>query len=209
MRILLSAMTLIGLALAPASALAVFTPGDPAPLPGFDPDSGAELFLHGDQVVSIEVQDTLGFVGAEFGFYFAGDPGTLIPIFSGTDQAPPAQSALIDFNVGIVIDVDAGGLETIFATSAGPIGFYYSIPGLTLYTQAGLNPGGLDLAGTFQATGNPGITLFAWELADQTVALEIATNITPLRAIPEPSAALLFPVAMAFTAAAIRRRNTA
>jgi hypothetical protein len=57
--------------------------------PGFleDDIESSGLFRHGNQAFSVEffdLSDTppLPAPGSEFGFYYAGDSGTLIPIFS-------------------------------------------------------------------------------------------------------------------------------
>ena len=68
------------------------------PFPGAleDDIEGSGLFRHGNQAFSIEFFDLLDMpplssaTGSEFGFYYAGDSGTLIPIFGVDDTTPVA-----------------------------------------------------------------------------------------------------------------------
>ena len=96
--------------------------------------------------------------GFEFGFYFASDPTTLIPIFEATDNSTGTtlQRARVDFTIGEVIDRDEGLLQGTFTTSVEDIGFFlrHSPSSILLFTEATLNPlGGEDLAGAFPEIG--------------------------------------------------------
>lgn len=171
-------------------------------------DNGTELFLHGTSALSVEIFDLFGTLlptGSRFGFYFASSPSTLITVFDGFDQTP-TQSALINFNLGRVTDVDAGALQSLFTPQAGPIGFFLQTPGTsssTLYTQAALNPFGLDLAATFPSLSDPSFYLIGFETARETVlAFEL---VGPLQPVPEPSTMLLVGAGL-LAAYGLRRR---
>lgn len=168
------------------------------PLPGdYNPDNGAELFTPAAQVGSIEFYDLAGNItpgaGSNFGFYFASTPSTLIPIFTAADQGFATGLALIDFNLGIVGDLDAGAVLTSF-TGTGDIGFYLALNGLPImHTEAQHNPFGLDLAATFSSKTIPDTYLIGFETFDDTgnsiqLAFEVVSGIT---AVPEPGTLLL------------------
>lgn len=194
------------------------------PAPGIaGDDDGSTLFLPESVAVSIEILDlgplfsggpfpVDGFGGSTFGFYFADDPRNLIPIFDPTDQNPDpngpddsVQSALINFLSGEVTDVDEDATQSTFAPATGsPIGFYLGLSddlvdffGFdydTIFTQAFLNPDGVDRVGTFPLFSNPGY-LFGFEGQNPfgsggplTLGLHVTVNVTK---VPEPSTALL------------------
>ncbi len=158
---------------------------------GFNPDDGTELFTHGNQIISLELFDLAGNLtpgsGASFGFYFANDPNTLIPIFTPADHDPA--SAIIDFTLGAVVDLQTNVLLNLF-NGSGDIGFFLSLSGTTLYTQAALNPFGLDLTATFSNILTPSTYMLGFEANGTTLALEVVTNIRPVN-IPEPETLLL------------------
>jgi len=195
---------------------------NPAPNIAGD-DDGSTLFLPDSVAVSIEILDlgpllaggpfpVDGFGGSTFGFYFAHDPKNLITIFDPTDQNPDpggpddsAQSALINFLTGEVTDVDEDATQSTFAPATdSPIGFYLGLSddlvdffGFdydTIFTQAFLNPDGVDRAGTFPLLSNPGY-LFGFEGQNPfgdggpiTMGLHVTVNVTR---VPEPSTAVL------------------
>ena len=67
------ASLLAALALAFGASTSQAVPvGSPAPWPGFEPDSGFELFTYQDNVISFEIFDALGpQYFHEFSFYYA------------------------------------------------------------------------------------------------------------------------------------------
>lgn len=193
-----------------ASAVAI---GSPSPIPlQFAPDDGTELFLPDGAVLSTEIFDAIGsFTDSTFGFYFASDPSTLIPIFEATDIAPPSQSAAIDFGTGTVVDADLGALQNIFTPQAGAIGFYLDTPLTgTIFSEGALNAGG-DQVGTYAFLTDDQVYLLGFETPDGTkLALEIVSGLTAVRPgalVPEPAAAASFGVGMLIFGAAVRRRK--
>ena len=186
--------------LAPISGYAVVT----NPLPAlFGPDDGSELFIPDQLTITSELVDALPANGI-FGFYFSNDPGTRITIFDTTDN-PGSATAVINFAVGAVIDVDAGNtVQSVFTVNANPIGFFYEmvpplavIPTNPIYTQSSLNLLGVDLIATFPSLTTPNAYLLGFEAVIsvpgtapqvQTIAFEVQTGI---RAVPAPSALAL------------------
>jgi hypothetical protein len=59
-----------------------------------------------------------------WGFYFAGDTSNRYPVFTSGDQANPEQVAVIDFDNGQVVDLDALAIEAVFTPSLADFGFY-------------------------------------------------------------------------------------
>jgi len=161
-------------------------------------DNHAQLFFHGNAAVSVEVADVFGALpgwSSSFGFFFGADPTTRVAIFGSDDQgAPLSQKALIDFANGRVVDIDAANIQSTFTNSASPIGFYLDLVNvaggeLILYTLNSLNPGGFDLAATFQAKTDSSLYLIGFEVPNVgTVAFDLVGGIT---AVPEPSTLLL------------------
>ena len=198
---------------APAHATLI---GGPGPFPGLDPDDGTQLFVPNlnpiqlQHVVKVtEAADTIpGVISHEWGFYFASDPSTLIPIFTTADVGPPQQNAVIGFDVGFVADIDASTMESTFTPSLAPFGFYLkaNTPGGTLlrYTQPVLNPGGVDAAATFPFTGNPTYYLVDVEVNDQVLSLEIVDGVIP---VPESGTAILVSVGLGLIATRGRREK--
>lgn len=202
----------IGLFAFSANAVPV---GSASPIPGFDVDSGAELFLPEDTVVSFEIADVLGSVALNtFSFYFESDPGTLITIFDAYDQAPPDQGASIDFVNGIVLDLDASAVQSVFTPLDEAIGFVFvfdfqpSIPGGegAAWSQVAYN-GGVDAVGTYQSTSDPLTSVITLELNGNLFAVESASGIDPIQPMPEPASPLLFGAGILIVGTAIRRSN--
>jgi len=165
------------------------------PFPGvYGADDGTQLFFPTDIIFNVELEDAGGLLtGSTFGFFFEGASSTLIPIFGPEDEtsAGDLQSASVNFGTGMVRDIDDGFvLQSAFATSPGSaIGFYFSMLGSTLFSEAALNAGGLDLTATFPHLATPGKYLIGFEGYSGTdVAFEIVSGITP---VPEPSTMLL------------------
>lgn len=180
------------LVLVTTNAGAVIANPDPANL--YD-DVGVDHFYPGQLTASIEVADPFD-VLTSFGFYFLGTPGDRYTIFDALDQASPVQSALIDFEHGIVLDADESTtsspvIQDVFAPSLHNVGFWFDIPAAstTLFTQAALNPGGLDLSWTFTSKAEPLAHVIAFEAPDGT---PLSVNvIAGFRAVPEPPAIVL------------------
>lgn len=173
------------------------------------------LFMHSSHSVTIELLDLgdlnlLGGsgLGNSFGFYFEGadvtNPANLHGIFDLSDItawpfAPVSQAAIIDFDQGLVIDADANVIQSSF-TGSGNIGFAI-LPDPTLgipilFTEPFLNPGGVDISGTFPIMGSslPDPYLLTFNLIDPstlqtiTFAAHVALGVTP---VPEPGTLIL------------------
>jgi hypothetical protein len=168
------------------------------------------LFLPENQVIGIELFDLpaqAGFsVGFEFGFYFAGDDvsdtSNLHTIFDHLDQNPNPdnpdgdQVAVIDFANGVVLDVDDNVLQSAFSPQGDPlpyIGFYVTIPGTTIFTEAA-NNAGVDMASTFPHLALDFYLLgFAIPNPDDPsefvpATFEVVAGVTP---VPEPGTVFL------------------
>jgi hypothetical protein len=188
----------------------IFFGGDGAatliPPPGFDPDDGTELFIPSDGVLNAEIWD-LGAFLVTFGFFYGTEPGTLIPIFGPEDETTigDPQRALIDFDRGVVWDIDDAERQSSFFTDLGTdIGFYLALGSTTLYTVPSLNPGGVDLAATFPSLTNPDTYVIGFESESGIpLAYELVSGITP---IPEPATLLLLGSGLAGVAM-YRRKN--
>jgi len=183
----------------------------------FGPDlDDPGLFMHSSQVVTIELLDfgDLGLLGGSgagtsFGFYFEGADVTNVANIHGIFDihditawpfAPISQSAVIDFNQGTVFDADAGYSVQSSFSGSGNIGFAV-LPDPTLgipilFTEPFLNPGGVDISGTFPIMGSPlpNPYLLTFNLIDPstqqpiTFAAQVAAGVTP---VPEPGTLLL------------------
>jgi len=164
------------------NAGAAFINPDPAT---FHNDNGAKLFAHAFQTLSVQLSNPLS---ATFGFYFAGNPGNKITIFDATDSAA-GNIALIDFSVGAVGDVDANILQSVFTPSLANIGFFLTLGSTTLYSEAALNPLGLDVVGTFSQITQPLTYLLVFEVPNASggVTTLAAQIVSPLLSVPEPS----------------------
>ncbi len=184
---------------------------------GYLPDDGTESFYPEDVVIGIELWDigsnSTSLLTSTFGFYYTDDPGTLIPIFDPWDETSggDVQSAAIYFNTGtaldgLVWDIDDGVWQASFTPSVGTgIGFYLSVLGSTLFTDAVLNTGGQDLVATYPNDSNASKYLIAFQHPDGfSMALEVVAGITP---VPEPSTMLLLGSGLAAVAGYSYRRR--
>lgn len=174
------------------------------------------------QSLSVEVFDRLDGLpppdNSEFGFYFAADPSTLIPIFSDDDLSTntlpfvAGEQARIDFFNGWVFDIEDRTYNFFSPQGRADIGFYWrqaSPGGSTLFSQAILNPGGTDYAGEFRYFVNPTTwaILFGVPLGNGSTSLlgiNVVTGLVP-SAIPLPGAAGLWLLGLAGIAL-VRRR---
>ena len=200
------AMTLIGMMVWGGSALAA---SNPDPL-NWNDDSDVELFVPTSTLLTVEIADVpdlLPGFSSEFGFFFSGadltNSDNLIPIFTASDITLPnqvsSQIAVVDFVNDRVVDMDDGAtLEGTFVTSAGSIGFYYTLYDLkgelaTLFTTTLYNSVG-DV-GTFASKGLTATYLLSFYFpvngSDQIFALEFVSGVTAAP-VPEPSTMLLF-----------------
>jgi len=173
-------------------------------------DSG--LFSHSAQVLSIELFDfgdlltSFGGMtgGTSFGFYFEGadvtDTSNLHGIFDIHDftlYPTLSQSAIIDFDQGKVLDVDAGLTEQSSFTGSGNIGFAFLFDGSGIFFTEPILNGGTDVVGTFPILGsgspvNPYLLTFNLNLpiipGTTVIAAEVVSGITP---VPEPGTLIL------------------
>jgi hypothetical protein len=129
----------------------------------------------------------------EWGIYFADDPTHLIPVFTAEDHGPSKPVATVDFDNGIVTDVDSLTVEFTFDPRVAHYGFYLKVevpsgPPILTYSQAALN-GGVDTFGSFPTLGNSAYRVVAFEVNGAIVALEAVAGACPV--VPEPSVALL------------------
>ena len=187
------------------------TISNPAPALLGDDIDGNGLFIPGDLIFNVEITDTLGSLGlsgSEFGFYYASSPAILTPIFQATDQSPGTQSASVNFNNGVVRDLDQGAIQNLFIPQ-GPanIGFYLQITSVLgktafdhdiIFTEATRN-GGENLAAEFP-TLSP-LDAFLISFADINInnGNQITLGsyfVTPLSAVPIPAAVWLFATAL-------------
>jgi len=190
---------------------------------GFGPDDGSQLFNLGDVAVSVEIQDMgeVADVASEFGFFYITDPFNLITVFDFMDVSAGGatpQSALIDKSSGLVIDWDESNpaipyfeIQSLFIDLGVPIGFYFAFdhdgdpltdPFLSR-TVSALNIGGLDLAQTYPAIGDPSTYLLEFGTATGgMLAMELVSGITP---VPEPAA--LSMIALGLLAFGLHRRR--
>ena len=186
--------------------------GGPAPGPGLGADDFASTFVPNLNPIQLRhivlAKETFDPVGTafthEWGFYFTNDPSTRYPIFTTSDQAPPQQQAVVDFDNGIVVDLDASALEASFGPSLGEFGFYLSInfpsgPLLT-FSDPALN-GGTDTFASFPFLANPLFRQVAFEVNGQIYSLEVIDGALP---VSEPMTAALLAGGLALLAT--RRR---
>jgi hypothetical protein len=109
---------------------------------------------------------------------------------------PLAEGGSIDFVNGIVLDVDAGAVQTTFTPSSEVIGFAFSFdstPGVAGgegpgFSQVALT-GGVDAVGSYPSLVDPPTSLIRLELDGTLFAIEVAQGVEP---IPEPASPLLF-----------------
>jgi hypothetical protein len=180
--------------------------------PGLGGDDFASTFVPNLNPIQLRhivlAKETFDPVGTafphEWGFYFTSDPSTRYPIFTTSDQAPPEQQAVIDFDNGKVVDLDASALEASFGPSLGEFGFYLSInfpagPLLT-FSDPALNSG-TDTFASFPFLANPLFRQVAFEVNGQIFSLEVIDGALP---VPEPMTAAL--VAGGIALLATRRR---
>lgn len=181
--------------------------------PALGPDDGSEIYFpnlnpnYNRHIVLVtEAFDpVLAAIPHSWGFYFAGDTSNRYPVFTTSDQGPPKQQAVIDFDNGQVVDLDALAVDATFTPSLADFGFYLEIqyPSGTLITfsQAAENPGGVDTYAAFPFLANPLFRVVAFEINEQVFALEIIDGAVP---VPEPSVLMLVGGGLALVAG--RRR---
>jgi hypothetical protein len=181
-------------------------------LPGLDPDDGTQLFvpnlnpIHLQHVVLVkEMWDPAPTtIPHEWGIYFANDPSTLLPVFTTSDSGAN-QQAVISFDSGQIVDLDALTAEGSFGPSLGPFGFYFKVqpptgPSVLRYSEPALNPGGVDAAATFPFQANPTYYFVGFEVDSLVFSLEIIDGVLPTP-VPEPGMALMFGGGLALLAA--------
>jgi hypothetical protein len=188
--------------------------GGGPPGPGLGGDDGAETFFVNlnpqfDRHIVL-VRETFDAVPAtiphEWGFYFTSDPSTRYPIFNASDEAPPEQVAVIDFDNGQVVDLDSLAVDAAFTPSLGEFGFYLLVEfnagsPVLVYSQAALNPGGVDTFASFPFLPNPLFRQVAFEVREQIFSLQVVDGAIP---VPEPVTAVLLAGGLAMLAS--RRR---
>ncbi len=196
-----------------ALAGVLFTP-DPAL---WHSDVGVESFIHSSQTASVEIFDRDSIEGfTTFGFYFSGHADDRFIIFEETDQCSPSpcalgasQSALIDFTVGKIFDVDESSpgnnvIQSIFTPRGiSEIGFFLGLqdpddPLTThyIYSERAENPGSFDFSGTFTSKAVPTDHLIVFESAkDVLLSVNLVTGFTAV-AVPGPSSLYLFVLAI-------------
>lgn len=209
-RVLLAGLLLLGFS-SNSMALSI-----PPPFGGLGPDiDGSGLFRPPfREVIAFEVFDVLDGLpspaGSEFGFYFATDPTSLIPIFEADDL--PNEAALVNFWQGWVTDQESAAVDTFTPQIGADIGFYWRQPvagGLTLFSQAELNQFGTDVVAEFPYLSDPmtWAIVFGIPLGGNQTSLLSIQVIDPLvpSAIPIPGAAGLWLLGLAGIALFRRR----
>jgi hypothetical protein len=192
----LAVVAALGLA---SSAGATALVGGSTGNPDLGPDDGSEVYVpnlnpnFNRHIVLVKeaFDPVIAAFPHSWGFYFAGDPANRYPIFSTSDQAPPEQQSVIDFDNGQVVDLDALAIDATFTPSLGDFGFYLEIqfPAGTLLTfsQPAEN-GGVDTFASFPYLPNPLFRVVAFEVNSQLFSLQIVDGAVP---VPEPSTLLL------------------
>lgn len=211
----------------------------PPPFPGLAPDTnGSGLFQPAfRQTLNVEVFDILDGTpppfGSEFGFYFAGNPTSLIPIFEADDLSSNTgfvigEQAVIDFVAGWVYDAekdpnDPNSFDRFTPQARGAdIGFYWrqtdpdpndpNVNGLTLFTQAALNPNGVDAASEFRYLSDPMTWAIVFGIplpmgSASLLGIQVVDGLVP-SPIPIPGAAGLWLLGLAGIAWFRRRLNS-
>lgn len=177
-----------------------------APPTGFEPDEGTSFFLPNDSVFGIEIVDA---GGATFGFYYALDPSTRVTVMDATDTgAPGSQRASINFLTGLVFDVDALAPQNTFTVENDAIGFFLTLSGVTYFSDATLNPIPFDTFSAFESSVDPDLWAVAFDLPTIGVVYTARlVGVSPVSAVPEPSALLLLVSAFpALVIIGLRRR---
>lgn len=190
--------------------------GGGPPGPGLGGDDGAELFfpnlnpIYNRHIVLVKeaFDPVMASIPHSWGFYFAGDTSNRYPIFTSSDEAPPEQVAVIDFDNGQVVDLDTLAIDAVFTPSLADFGFYLEIefPAGTLLTfsQAAENSGGVDTFASFPFLANPLFRLVAFEVDNQIYSLEIVDGAVP---VPEPGVGILLGGGLALLAGRRRLRR--
>lgn len=203
----------LGLLVAGGSAGAASIIGGGPAGPGLGGDDFAETFLpnlnpdFNQHIVLIRetFDPVVSSISHEWGFYFVSDSTTHFPIFTTSDQAPPEQLAVVDFDNGQVVDLDSLEVEATFAPSLGEFGFYLSINfpdnPLLVYSQPVLN-GGTDTFASFPFLANPLFRQVAFEVNEQIYSLQVVDGALP---VPEPIPMTLLVGGLALLAS--RRRS--
>lgn len=190
-----------------ANATAIISNPDPGT---WADDSGVETFTPGALTASIEIYDPFD-VFSVFGFYFVGtdvtNPSNLTIIFDQFDQGAPAQSALIDFTSGAVFDADDTVLQDTFTPGLGDVGFFLHVNGTSLFTEAGLNPGGLDLSGTFTSLADPSNHLLSFEVDGTPIGFDLVIGFSANANAPEPSTIVLMLLTLPMIGLVVSRRR--
>lgn len=176
--------------------------GGSSGVPGFGNDDGAALFNPENVVISVELYDLLGAsTTTAFGFYFAGadlaDPSNLISLFGPDDQTvgSDVQSAVANFGTGVVLDIDDNGFQSLFPSQAANIGFFMVINSSVFFTDPALNPGGVDLAGTFPSLADPSVYLIGFEDVGTGTLLSL-DYVDGVNAVPVPGGVWLLGAAL-------------
>ncbi len=203
----------IGLGAASSSEATIIGGGPPGP--GMGGDDFSELYVpnlnpgfNRHIVLVKEAFDALpGSISHEWGIYFASDPSSLYPVLTTADAGPPEQHAVIDFDNGQIVDLDALAIESSFTPSLDPFGFYLKIefnPGfpVLVFSEAALNDGGIDSFASFPFLANPLFRQVAFEVRDQLYSLEIVDGALN---VPEPATLALLAGGIAVLAS--RRRS--
>ena len=161
-------------------------------------------------------EQVLGTV-SEFGIFRRGsdvtDLTSLIPIFGADDLHD--QTAVVDFQNGIVVDVDQAAVQSAFG-SGRDFGFYMNVKavGVTFYSDPALNFGGGDFFGVFPLLGNSGALALYFQVPGPSgidlVGVDVVNAIAPAASpVPVPAPVWLLGSACGLGGLLARRRRAA
>ena len=115
----------------------------------------------------------------------------------------------MNFNTGVVWDLNDSEVQSLFSPQSEAIGFYYTAGRATLYTSALYNTVG-DV-GTFASKNGPSTYLLGFDFSGGESILpttfEVVVGVEPVEPVPEPTTFLLFGTGLASLLSFARRKK--